>query len=81
MNIDKNELKSTNKLKSKNFYRDNEMPPKIKNLLKTKMRAKQLQNLNIIKLNRVKQNYTENNIVQTAFSFVKTNNLEFVKTI
>ncbi len=59
------------------------MPLKIRNLHRTKMRAKQVQKLNIIKLSRVKQNYTENNIVQTAFSFsfVKTNNLEFVKTI
>jgi len=57
------------------------MPLKIRNLQRTKMRAKQVQKLNIIKLSRVKQNYTENNIVQTAFSFVKTNNLEFVKTI
>ena len=55
------------------------MPPKIINPRKTKMRAKQLQNLNIIKLNRVKQNYTESNIVQTAFSFVKTNNLRICK--
>jgi len=57
------------------------MPLKIRNLHRTKMRAKQLQKLNIIKLSRVKQNYTENNIVQAAFSFVETNNLEFVKTI
>lgn len=57
------------------------MPLKIRNLHRTKMGAKQVQKLNIIKLSRVKQNYTENNIVQTAFSFVKTNNLEFVKTI
>ena len=40
------------------------MSPKIRNLHRTKMRVKQLRNLNIIKLNRVKQNYTENNIVQ-----------------
>ena len=57
------------------------MPPKIRNLDRTKIRVKQLDSLNIIKLDRVKQNYTENNIVQTAFSFVKTNILEFVKTI
>jgi len=40
------------------------MPPKIRNLRKTKMRAKQLH---------------LNNIVQTAFSFVKTNNLRICK--
>ena len=45
------------------------------------MRVKQLRNLIIIKLNRVKQNYTENDIIQIAFSFVKKDNIEFVKTI
>ena len=45
------------------------MPPKIRNLDTTKMLVKQLLNLNIIKLDMVKQNYTENNIVQNAFSF------------
>jgi len=45
------------------------------------MRVKQLWKLIIIKLNRVKQNYTENDIVQTAFNFVKKDNIEFVKTI
>ena len=49
------------------------MPSKIRNLQRTKMRVKPLRNLNIIKLNRDKQDYTENNIVQTAFSFVKYN--------
>ena len=47
------------------------MPPKIRNLDTTKMLVKQLLNLNIIKLDMVKQNYTENNIVQNTFSFVK----------
>lgn len=47
------------------------MPPKIRNLDRTKMLVKQLRNLNIIKLDKVKQNYNENNIVQNAFSFVK----------
>jgi len=37
----------------------------------TEMQVKQLESLNIIKLNRVKENYTENNNLQTAFSFVK----------
>lgn len=40
------------------------MPPKIRNLDRTKIRVKQLYSLNIIKLDRVKQNYTENNIVK-----------------
>lgn len=45
------------------------------------MRVKQLRNLIIIKLNRVKQNYTQNDIVQTAFIFIKKDNNEFVKAI
>lgn len=45
------------------------------------MRVKQLRNLIIIKLNKVKQNYTENDIIQIAFCFVKRDNIEFVKTI
>lgn len=49
------------------------MPPKIRNLDTTKMLVKQLRNLNIIKLDMVKQNYTE--------KFCKKNNIEFVKTI
>jgi len=55
------------------------MPPKIRNLDRTKMRVKQLHSLNIIKLYRVKQNYTENNIVKNAFNFVKEIPIEFVK--
>jgi len=57
------------------------MPLKMRNLDRTKMLIKQLRNRNIIKLDRVKQNYIENNIVQNAFSFVKKDNIEFVKTI
>jgi len=57
------------------------MPPKIRNLDRTKIRVKQLHSLNIIKLDRVKKNYAENNIVKTAFNFVKEIPVEFVKTI
>jgi len=45
------------------------------------MRVKQLHSLNIIKLHRLKQNYTENNNVKTTFNFVKEIPIEFVKTI
>jgi len=55
------------------------MPPKIRNLNKTKIRVKQLHSLNIIKLDRGKQKYTENNIVETTFNFVKEIPIGFVK--
>ena len=45
------------------------------------MRVKQLHSLNIIQLHRLKQNYSENNIVKTTFNFVKEIPIEFVKTI
>lgn len=63
------------------FYQDNKMPPKIRNLHRTKMVVKQFWNLKIVKQDRVKQNYTVHNIVKNASSFVKKNNIEFVKTI
>ena len=37
------------------------------------MRVKQLLSLNIIKLEKVKQNYSEINNIQTAFNFVEEN--------
>ena len=46
------------------------MPPKTRNLDRRKIRVKQLHSLNIIKLDTVKQNYTENNILKTTFNFV-----------
>jgi len=69
MNIDK---MSWNQ---ESFFGDNKMPPKIRNLDRTKIRVKQLDSLNIIKLDRVKQNYTENNIVKRNTCWICKNNL------